>query len=107
MVTNNKENGSDMYCQCPNCQGHYHGHYWLRWLVGLFILLVVFWLGVKIGEFKGEFADTWDVQGRSFGRHMMMPYNQYYGAPPMFFNQAVPNNGNLPTTTIPPTTKTK
>jgi hypothetical protein len=47
-----------------------HRHFWLRWLLGLIILAAVFCVGVKVGEFKGEF-------GRGFGGyrgHQMMRY---------------------------------
>jgi len=43
-------------CGC----GHRH-FFWLRLLLGLIILAVVFGIGVKVGEFKGAF-------GRGFGR---------------------------------------
>jgi hypothetical protein len=43
-------------CGC----GHRH-FFWLRLLLGLIILAAVFCVGVKVGEFKGEF-------GRGFGR---------------------------------------
>ena len=53
--------------------GHRHGL--LRLLLGLFILLMVFWLGMKLGEFKGEFSGMGDYGGYGsyYGRHMMVP----------------------------------
>jgi len=43
----------------------YHRHYGLRLLLGVIILLVVFAIGVKVGELKSHF-------GRSRGGYMMM-----------------------------------
>ena len=55
-------------CGC----GHRH-FFWLRLLLGLIILAIVFCVGVKVGEFKGAF-------GRGFnnnkGRQMMRYYPQ-------------------------------
>jgi len=48
-----------------------HRHFWIRLVLGLIILFVVFWVGVKVGEFKSEF-------GRGFygsRSHMMMRYS--------------------------------
>ncbi len=81
--TNKQENmsGSDyhnhnmggMWGGC-NCNHHHHGHFLLRWLLGAVILLVVFGLGVKIGELKGNFGYG---HGRTGGN--MMYYQQRPG----------------------------
>jgi hypothetical protein len=55
---------------------HWHGmccghrFFWLRWLLGLIILAVVFCIGVKVGEFKGAFGP--DFGG--YRGHQMMRY---------------------------------
>ena len=57
-------------CGHGMCGCGHHRHFWLRWLLGLIILAAVFCIGVKVGEFKGEF-------GRGFGGykgHQMMRY---------------------------------
>ena len=54
---------------CGMCGGR---RFWaLRWLLGLVILVIVFWLGVKIGEFKGSFEGGYGFYGR-MSRHGMM-----------------------------------
>ena len=51
-----------------------HRFFWLRLVLGLIILAVVFCVGVKVGEFKGAF-------GRGFGRQG--GYNMRYFRQPM------------------------
>lgn len=88
----NKSTGA--YCNCMNCRGG-HRHMLIRLILGLIILAIVFCLGVKIGEFKGEFGG----QGRHgfYGQRGMMGYpNIYQGSQNGYymmgtkFNQAVP-----------------
>lgn len=50
-----------------------HRFFWLRLVLGLIILAAVFCIGVKIGEFKGEFGRDFDRFG---GRQMMRYYPQ-------------------------------
>ncbi len=39
---------------CSMYGGHGHiGIFILRWLLGIVILLIVFWMGLQIGEFRG------------------------------------------------------
>ena len=68
---------------CHMCEGHdcytcgYHQrHLLLRWLLGLLIIVLVFWIGFKLGEFKGAYIDG------------------YYGSPKMMMLPA----GNFPVT---------
>jgi|GEM_PF-1282679 hypothetical protein len=73
-------------CHC----GCGHRHFWLRWLLGLIILLVVFWLGVKVGEFKGAF-------GRGFGRngsYIMRSFRTPMRAYPMGTPSGMMQGGN-------------
>ncbi len=56
-----------------NCCGQsHHRHFLLRMLLGIVILMIVFSLGVKIGEFKGMF------ENEGFGNHRMMRSNYNY-----------------------------
>lgn len=61
---------------CEECCGHCHMHgmggkyHLLRWVLGITIMLLVFWLGFKLGEFKGYFDDYGYGKG-CFGRGMM------------------------------------
>jgi hypothetical protein len=88
-----------MYGHC--CGGH--RHVLLRWLLGLLILVIVFWLGVKIGEFKGAFGGYGSYyygmprHMRSFNRPMMK--NGYWGYPRMMGNTSSstqPQSGTTP-----------
>lgn len=47
----------------------------LRWVLGILILVVVFWMGVQVGEFRTAF-------GYSYGMWPGMMGNNYYGATP-------------------------
>ena len=50
-----KDENKNHNCSCENC-GHCawnHKNFFLRWLLGLIVLSMVFGLGLKIGEFKG------------------------------------------------------
>ena len=60
-------------CKCGNgwCM-HGRRHYVLRALVGIFILAVVFAIGVKVGEFRGAFGRG--HFGSSRGGYMMRHY---------------------------------
>ena len=88
------------------CGGHCCGggrHMLLRWLLGLLILVIVFWLGLKIGEFKGAFGGDY---GGYYGmpRHMRtfnkpMMYKSYWGYPRMMGNTSSstqPQSGTTP-----------
>lgn len=75
-----KENPCE-HCS-SSCYGmdHMHGmggkYHLLRWLLGIAILLIVFWLGFKLGEFKGYFSDNGYGFGRSHGWRMMNSYGR-------------------------------
>jgi hypothetical protein len=92
---------------CGNCcsAGHMHGmggkYHLLRWMLGLAIIIIVFWLGFKLGEFKGYFDDY--GYGKGFGRGMMnygtnnndylqfrKTRNQDYVYPPMMWQWQQP-----------------
>jgi hypothetical protein len=45
------------------CHGGHH-HFWVRLIVGLIILAAAFCIGVKVGQFKGQF-------GYGYGGYMM------------------------------------
>ena len=96
--------GQKMCGRC--CGGHCCGggrHLLLRWLLGLLILVIVFWLGLKIGEFKGVFGGYGgNYSGmprhmRSFNKPMMR--SGYWGYPGMMNNNpsaAQPQTGATP-----------
>ena len=54
-------------------------HIFLRWILGILILVAVFSLGIKVGEFKSL------VDGGYGGR---FERNRHYGAPMMFYGYA-------------------
>jgi len=58
-----------MFGNC-NCS-HFHGHFILRWILGLLILAIVFAFGVKIGELKSGFA------GSGFGHYRSQQFQGY------------------------------
>jgi len=69
-------------CKCFMCRGGINGngcghrHFFLRLIIKLVILALVFWFGVKIGEFKSEFESEFGFDHH----HMMMsPYGEQYG----------------------------
>ena|SRR3989344_5328831 len=39
-------------CGGGHCLGHWHWHTLLRWVLGLVIIVMVFKLGIKVGELK-------------------------------------------------------
>jgi hypothetical protein len=93
MEKNNKESRETCEnCQdCCGCGGHYHGfhkYFVLRWVLGIVILIIVFWLGMKIGEFKGYFENNFG----GVGYHQGMMFNsQFY---PKNMMWAVPVTGS-------------
>jgi len=99
-------------CKCPMCQGgmcgiggcHFNHGCWfraVRVILGLVILLVVFCLGVMIGELKGEL-------GRSSGYRMMHTQSYYGGgygyAVPMMQGGAPVRSQTAPATQAAPVT---
>src|SRR3989344_6350370 len=96
--------GHPQGCYCYGCRcGSYtwgHGHYWLRWILGLLILCAVFCLGVKVGEFKGYYGlghgfDSYGGGYRTFMMKARPPYmmgNQVWQEPAQFDTSATPQN---------------
>jgi hypothetical protein len=77
--------GGEMTAQMNNC-GHGHGHCaWnkhriLRIALLLGIVFFTFWMGVKIGEFRGEYG--YGHMDRGYGyRSEMMRGGNYYAQP--------------------------
>lgn len=65
-------------CSCGMCMYHrrHMGVFILRWLLGIVILLVVFWVGIQIGEFKAEVRQGYGMSsmhemGMGSGNDMM------------------------------------
>ena len=53
---------------CPHCGGR---HMILRWIVGIIILVLVFWMGVKVGELRQVMysGGSYGIRG---GQYMML-----------------------------------
>ncbi len=72
-------------CGC-GCGGRNYGlsctykHYFLRWFLGLLIILGVFCVGLNIGEMKGRFEGS-----RSYGHQMISP--MMYSGMPVFIQE--------------------
>jgi hypothetical protein len=67
------------------CGCGFRRFFWLRWLLGIVILVLVFVVGVKIGEFKSQFG------GMGYGkRGMMMQYHTMRGYPTGMMRPATP-----------------
>ena len=104
---NNMNNNHPQGCMCGMCKGHnmsgtccgghHMGIYVLRWILGIIIILMIFSLGVSIGEFKGEV-----MGGGSIYRGSMMydGYNGGYALPMMRVT-----TGTTATPAVAPTTK--
>lgn len=76
-----KPQGHPEGCRCFQCRcgtdckcghgWHGHRHFLLRFLVGIIILVIVFAVGVKLGELKSSFGHGHYSGGRHY---MMQPY---------------------------------
>lgn len=93
MATNNKENGE--HCDhCCDMHRGYMGYYGFRWVLGIVVLLMMFWLGMKVGEFKGFVEANYG----GFGERNMM----YKSGPGMMYFQTPLNSiGTTAPTTAP------
>lgn len=69
------------YCVGPICYHGDHGkNVMIRWFLGVAILVVVFWLGMKVGEFKTMFGGYGYGYGMHSGYSRSMPMMQgFYG----------------------------
>lgn len=119
MKETKKQIQEDMPAACSRCNGHstcatcsssacspeHNKFILLRWLLGILILVITFWLGAKVGEFKSQYLNN--GFGSNYGNHFMMtrPY------PNMMFStgqddlQPITNPESQATTQPPPTTK--
>lgn len=92
-----KNQGCPEGCKCFMCQGrcmcrgwHGRGHFFLRVVLGLIILVAVFAVGVKVGELrKGVFGRGY---GGRHGYYNMMPY----GMSPYYYGQPYPGGSQYP-----------
>ena len=95
MENNQTTSGHPVGCKCLMCMGicrmcgFGHRYILLRWLLGLLILIVVFWLGMKIGEFKGAFEGGYGMQRGMYFQQPMR--NMYYRTTP----QMMGNSGTM------------
>lgn len=71
--------------------GGHHRFFILRMLLGIIILVIVFSVGVKVGELKGQLEGRYGDYGMMGGNYF---YNRYAPGQPMpmmyYNNQAVP-----------------
>ncbi len=81
-MNENHPNGHD---HCCHGYGYGHGPKWLRLLLGLIILLIVFWLGMHVGRFSAEYGGYRDHRMPYYGGMMYegpgMPVPMMKGAP--------------------------
>ncbi len=66
-------------CTCSCGCGWQRGHRMFRVIIGLIILALVFWVGVKIGELKTLVMRSGWGYGGYYGHTMMMGYPGGYG----------------------------
>jgi hypothetical protein len=87
------------HCAACHMGNHNPRSVLLRWLLGILILVAVFAIGVKVGEFKSFFDNDADTMFRHH-RYFMMENR------PDFYPNAMYGNpgANLRTTTNPTTT---
>jgi len=74
MPEKNKE-PIEVYCSCENCRvpmGGYHRNLAIRLLLGLLIMFIMFYVGFKLGEFKGSIESGMGY--KMFGPHHDMFY---------------------------------
>lgn len=96
------KNGNPEGCQCGWCTWRRGGWgcggrwSWLRLLIGIVILIFVFWAGFKLGELKGslEGYGWYGGNGRHSPGYMMGPGMMGW----RYYNGAVPQaTGTVPT----------
>lgn len=94
----NKETNDGKMCSCEMCQGYgrygYHRFFWLRLILGLVIILMVFFLGVKIGEFKGYFEGNF-----GYNNYSSYPVNRGYRPGPIVYPMSTTPSTNSNTVT--------
>jgi hypothetical protein len=100
MENNNNTETSSKCCDHAHC-GHMHKFFWLRWLLGLGIIFITLYIGIKIGEFKGTFENGFDGYMMGNHRSYMMPRGYFnYNNNSSGLNQSQPQT---PSTTTPNT----
>jgi hypothetical protein len=62
-------------CSC-HAVGAYHWHVLLRWFLGLIIVVLVFNLGVAIGELKSQMVSGWPEAWTGRGGRMMSGWDR-------------------------------
>ncbi|MEK7478069.1 MAG: hypothetical protein AAB645_01720 [Patescibacteria group bacterium] len=92
-------------CGCGSCMAHRHWDYHLlHFVLGLIIILLVFWLGMQIGLFKagaGYGGDDfgWGRHGMMYYRQTPMMYQYQLGQPNYYDNGSNPIKGSTVTPT--------
>ena len=109
MMEESKQEFGQKFSACQSCgcmghshgcggSGHYHGHFLLRWLLGILLLGIVFAMGVKLGEFKSGFYGYGNMRHESYGLPMMQQRPMMY-----YTNGEAVGNGHWAATTTPTT----
>ncbi|MCX6712700.1 MAG: hypothetical protein NTY66_00645 [Candidatus Vogelbacteria bacterium] len=73
-----------------------------RWILGLVIIVLVFWCGLKVGELKNELRGNF---GRGYDRSEMMNSGWRTGGRVLMLEQGIPVTGSTETTTAKTGTK--
>ncbi len=94
--------GANGRCGACGMGRSYFGHHILRWILGILIIVWVFSIGMKIGEWK-SYVESGAPYYREFRTTMPMMYNSSYGEPTggtVIFSQAAPAGTATGGTTI-------
>jgi hypothetical protein len=93
--------GKPCMCGCGASLGYpgFRRHRVIRIVIALVIAIIIFWVGVKVGEFKTVFESHF--RG-GYGSHQMMRGGYYGGGHMMMPGQAVPVSGTATSSAATP-----
>lgn len=84
---------------CKMCgHGHCRGHFIMRWLLALAVLLLIFFLGLRLGELKGSFSRGYHHGG--FNARYQRP--MIYNTPPTMMRPGFGNSAAQSTASTTP-----
>jgi len=97
-----QKNGAGMCaCDCTACRCM-HGRRSHRWVIIVLGVVIIFWIGMKLGEIKGFMMSQYGFNGREGGWMMMDDRYEYNSAPNERIRPDASAPESAPTTT--PTT---